>query len=69
MTGHRHIHDRPRAESWDSLAARRCEEGSAASGIGTYQRGGRNPASVTVTNWWTAALDGRLLAAARAMRQ
>jgi hypothetical protein len=35
----------------------------------TSQRGGRNPARVIVTSRWTAALDGRLLAAVRAWRQ
>jgi len=38
-------------------------------GMGTGQRGGRNPARVTVTSRWTAALDGRLPAAPRAWRQ
>jgi hypothetical protein len=37
--------------------------------IGTSQRGGRNPASVTVTSRQTAALDGRLPAAPRAWTQ
>lgn len=35
----------------------------------TSQRGGRNPARVTVTSRRTAAWDGRLLAAVRAWRQ
>ena len=42
---------------------------SGSSGIRTGQRGGRNPARVTVTSRRTAALDGRLPAAARAWRQ
>jgi len=39
------------------------------SAIGTSQRGGRNPARVTVTSRRTAASDGKLLAAVRAWRQ
>jgi hypothetical protein len=42
---------------------------SGSSGITTGQRGGRNPASVTLTSRRTAALEGRLLAAPRAWRQ
>ena len=37
--------------------------------IRTSQRGGRNPARVTMTSRRTAALDGRLLAAVRTWRQ
>ena len=37
--------------------------------IGTSQCEGRNPARVTWTSRWTAALDGRLLATVRACRQ
>src|ERR687886_742577 len=55
---------------------RRCRGGltrahlaATAAGVGALrrQRGGRNPARVTVTSRRTAAVDGRLPAAARAL--
>jgi hypothetical protein len=52
----------------DSRAAS-VQEASGAGGSRTSQRGGRIPASVTVTSRRTAAVDGRVLAAARACRQ
>jgi hypothetical protein len=58
----------PSAEDRLILSQRSVERASGSSGIGTSQRGGRNPASVTVTSRRTAALDGGLLAAVRAWR-
>ena len=48
---------------------RRLGAASGLGGAGARQRGARNPPRVTVTSRPTAALDGRLLAAASAWRQ
>lgn len=53
----------------EALSRWRQSMGAASGGMTTSQRGGRNPASVTVTSRRTAALDGRPLAAVRACRQ
>jgi hypothetical protein len=60
-------------EEWQRSHASRREEfsrrASSSRHLTTFQRRGRNPARVTVTSRWTAALDGKLLAAMRAWRQ
>jgi hypothetical protein len=52
-----------------TVSQRRVEEALRLQHKERSQRGGFNPARVTVTSRRTAALDGRLLAAVRAWRQ
>lgn len=61
-----HTQEAQSADDRLTVPQRSVEEGFRSGGIGTGQRGGRNPARVTVTSRRTAALDGRLLAAVRA---